>query len=154
MQKINRLFYHVCLRRKWPSGPFWSVIFLLTPVICQRVTCMSFKFNWLKNEKNVITGRTVQNAGNGVFSNLSGRNGPEGHFSNPRTSQIWGFGESDLSLREFSLLSQNARHENPRGFLEFGNEENRVFTYFRLIFYCYLLIFVNELRASILKSMC
>ena len=36
--------------------------------------------------------------------------------------------------------------------VENRNEENSVFTYFLLIFYCYLLIFVNELRVNISKS--
>jgi len=35
-----------------------------------------------------------------------------------------------------------------------GNEENRVFNHSGLIFYCYLLILVNELRVYILKSIC
>jgi len=35
-----------------------------------------------------------------------------------------------------------------------SNEENSVFTHFLLIFYCYLLIIVNELCASILRSTC
>ena len=33
----------------------------------------------------------------------------------------------------------------------FFNEENLVFTHFRLIFYCYLLIPINELRVKLLK---
>jgi len=77
MQMINRPFFL-----------FWSVIFLISPVICQGVTCMCFNFNKLKIEKNEKTGRTGQNAGNGVFGNLLGGNGQKGGLSNGHASAI------------------------------------------------------------------
>ena len=69
MQKINRPFYL-----------FWPDNSLITPVICQRVTCIYFKINKIKIAKNEKTGISGQNAGNGVFWNLSGRNNKKGVF--------------------------------------------------------------------------
>jgi len=66
-RKINRPFYL-----------FWPVIFLITPDNCQRVTCMNFKINELKNEKTRISGGI---AGNRVLGNLSGGEGQKGGFS-------------------------------------------------------------------------
>jgi len=49
---------------------FWPDIFLLSPVICQRVTCNILKFNRLKIKKNkfpVISGISGQNVRIEVF---------------------------------------------------------------------------------------
>ena len=150
--------------------------------------------------------RTGRNAGNGAFGDLSGGNGPEGHFSNPITSKKGRFLEMldnrhcdrsiaaiaemrneatrrlmersviirwqllqwsvihNLALRPNGLLHcilslslqysvRNDGYRSPalRPIPKNRHEENRVFTYFLLIFYCYLLILVNELRANQLK---
>ena len=47
---------------------FWPDNSLLSPDICQGVTCKIFRINMLKNEKTYITG---QNAGKDFFENLS-----------------------------------------------------------------------------------
>jgi len=82
MQKINR-----------PLNAFWSVIFLITPVICQQVMCMCFKINTLKIAKNEKTERSGQNAQNGVFGNLSDRNTQKGGFGESNRRGRKGFAE-------------------------------------------------------------